>query len=204
MSSPVPLTWSAGVVAPRTPRGSAARPPASEPCMPVLTPSLYFFFFFQAEDGIRDYKVTGVQTCALPISAAAPGGGTQAGSSAGAIVPRGGALVLVAPGGSTYHVLVGPVHDRPHLFGELELPGVPLTLLAIALGVSGAVCYFLARYLAAPVDRLRLATRRLAAGDLNVRVLPGLQGRQDGLGLLAAGLDTMAEPLALPLQAEQQ
>src|SRR5256885_12933867 len=28
---------------------------------------LIFFFFFQAEDGIRDYKVTGVQTCALPI-----------------------------------------------------------------------------------------------------------------------------------------
>src|SRR5256885_9430230 len=28
-----------------------------------------YFFFFQAEDGIRDYKVTGVQTCALPISA---------------------------------------------------------------------------------------------------------------------------------------
>src|SRR5438132_9527341 len=29
---------------------------------------LYFFFFFQAEDGIRDHCVTGVQTCALPIS----------------------------------------------------------------------------------------------------------------------------------------
>src|SRR5690606_40040443 len=28
---------------------------------------LYFFFFFQAEDGIRDFHVTGVQTCALPI-----------------------------------------------------------------------------------------------------------------------------------------
>src|SRR5256714_12622700 len=28
----------------------------------------YFFFFFQAEDGIRDKLVTGVQTCALPIS----------------------------------------------------------------------------------------------------------------------------------------
>src|SRR5688500_20217236 len=26
------------------------------------------YFFFLAEDGIRDYKVTGVQTCALPIS----------------------------------------------------------------------------------------------------------------------------------------
>ncbi|TLY54960.1 MAG: HAMP domain-containing protein [Gammaproteobacteria bacterium] len=137
-------------------------------------------------------------------TAAAPGGGTQAGSSAGAIAPRGGALVLVAPGGSTYHVVIGPVHDRPHLFGELELPGVPLTLLAIALVVSGVVCYFLARYLAAPVDRLRLATRRLAAGDLNVRVLPALKGRQDDLGLLAADLDTMAERLRLLLEAKQQ
>src|SRR5689334_24092054 len=31
---------------------------------------IVFFFFFQAEDGIRDGTVTGVQTCALPISAA--------------------------------------------------------------------------------------------------------------------------------------
>src|SRR5882762_9962520 len=29
--------------------------------------ALFFFFFFQAEDGIRDSSVTGVQTCALPI-----------------------------------------------------------------------------------------------------------------------------------------
>src|SRR5256884_7401252 len=29
--------------------------------------SFVFFFFFQAEDGIRDVAVTGVQTCALPI-----------------------------------------------------------------------------------------------------------------------------------------
>src|SRR6266496_3121234 len=29
---------------------------------------MFFFFFFQAEDGIRDLYVTGVQTCALPIS----------------------------------------------------------------------------------------------------------------------------------------
>src|SRR5688500_1911501 len=34
----------------------------------VLIQILFFLsFFFQAEDGIRDYKVTGVQTCALPI-----------------------------------------------------------------------------------------------------------------------------------------
>src|SRR5437667_6104556 len=39
----------------------------------------FFFFFFQAEDGIRDRDVTGVQTCALPIS------------------PTGGGLVTAAP-----------------------------------------------------------------------------------------------------------
>src|SRR2546430_11017107 len=33
------------------------------------------FFFFQAEDGIRDLTVTGVQTCALPIWRAGDGGG---------------------------------------------------------------------------------------------------------------------------------
>src|SRR5216683_3830607 len=32
---------------------------------------IFFFFFFQAEDGIRDLIVTGVQTCALPISPSA-------------------------------------------------------------------------------------------------------------------------------------
>src|SRR3989441_10891821 len=51
------------------------------------------FFFFQAEDGIRDKLVTGVQTCALPISqrrsrlAEAAGGDTQGSERAGA---RGG------------------------------------------------------------------------------------------------------------------
>src|SRR5438034_5641088 len=33
----------------------------------VIDLSMFFFFFFQAEDGIRDHCVTGVQTCALPI-----------------------------------------------------------------------------------------------------------------------------------------
>src|SRR5256885_3544774 len=38
-------------------------------CVQRAPAVLMFFFFFQAEDGIRDYKVTGVQTCALPIYA---------------------------------------------------------------------------------------------------------------------------------------
>src|ERR1039457_3229867 len=47
---------------PRVPAWSGR--PAPEKPYGILTCSL---FFFQAEDGIRDYKVTGVQTCALPI-----------------------------------------------------------------------------------------------------------------------------------------
>src|SRR5437764_9964177 len=34
----------------------------------MMTKLVLFVFFFQAEDGIRDTSVTGVQTCALPIS----------------------------------------------------------------------------------------------------------------------------------------
>src|SRR5438874_10406200 len=49
----------------------------SQLCLNILTKMvlkdlIFFFFFFQAEDGIRDLYVTGVQTCALPISRAPP------------------------------------------------------------------------------------------------------------------------------------
>src|SRR5207302_7227821 len=39
-------------------------------CSPTYLTLYYIivYFFFQAEDGIRDFHVTGVQTCALPIS----------------------------------------------------------------------------------------------------------------------------------------
>src|SRR2546430_12862278 len=36
-------------------------------CLSAVTMRCTSFFFFQAEDGIRDLTVTGVQTCALPI-----------------------------------------------------------------------------------------------------------------------------------------
>src|SRR5260370_22251374 len=44
---------------------------------PVVTLVSACFFFFQAEDGIRDSSVTGVQTCALPISAPRAARGEQ-------------------------------------------------------------------------------------------------------------------------------
>jgi signal transduction histidine kinase len=140
----------------------------------------------------------------VPAGGATAHGTGGAPGRAGAISPVGGMLVLVDPAGSAWHIVVGPVREGPRLFGELELPGVPLSILVIALVVSGAVCLFLARYLAAPVDKLRLATRQMAAGDLNVRVLPALKGRQDDLGLLASDLDAMAEQLKRLLETKEQ
>src|SRR6266567_3083815 len=58
-----------------------------------------FFFFFQAEVGIRDLTVTGVQTCALPISARRrvrwSGAIPAAGHAAGVLPALGGAPVVV-------------------------------------------------------------------------------------------------------------
>src|SRR5687768_18227439 len=57
-----------------------------------------FFFFFQAEDGIRDVAVTGVQTCALPIlfGLGAATGGSGKGSE-GAPQARQGAAARPSP-----------------------------------------------------------------------------------------------------------
>src|SRR5688500_19377638 len=65
---------------------------------------IFFFLFFQAEDGIRDYKVTGVQTCALPISP----------WSGGCDWPR---------GGSAYGGEAGPCRERHREQHRANLPG---------------------------------------------------------------------------------
>lgn len=143
----------------------------------------------------------------LPRFLQGPGVGKPSDGSAaatGVIAPIGGALVLVGANGGTYHVLVGPLRESPRLFGELERPGVPGATLLLALIVSAVVCFFLARYLVAPVERVRRAMRRMAAGDLDVRVAESMRGRQDDLGLLASDLDTMAERVRNLLESKQQ
>src|SRR3712207_7234267 len=74
-----------------------------------------FFFFFQAEDGIRDIGVTGVQTCALPICGAmlvverAPGhqSGSRYDLSTGATLGRGDVeIVLEDPFASSRHARI--------------------------------------------------------------------------------------------------
>src|SRR5256885_12705910 len=75
-------------------------------------------FFFQAEDGIRDYKVTGVQTCALPISSRSPGKGSTKNPGANRRAPssaarfsRGSAPAIFASAERAPLARPGPPHD---------------------------------------------------------------------------------------------
>jgi len=68
-------------------------------------------------------------------------------------------------------------------------------ILVLATLASGLACYWLARYLSKPLDNLRTATRRVAAGDLSYRVTPTLRGHGRELGELAADFDSMTAQL---------
>src|SRR5260370_9410369 len=84
-------------------------------------------FFFQAEDGIRDSSVTGVQTCALPISAQAVADsgcadglkphrtGVTVGSAVGATMGLDQEYRVVSDGGRLH--LVDHEYAVPHLYG---------------------------------------------------------------------------------------
>lgn len=72
--------------------------------------------------------------------------------------------------------------------------GTALRLAAAAL-ISALISFFLARSLATPLEALRRASRKIAAGDLATRVGRGMPARQDEIGQLAADFDAMAARL---------
>src|SRR2546430_4660696 len=84
--------------------------------------SYYRYFFFQAEDGIRDLTVTGVQTCALPIfmrrSERLPRGSPWE-SESGRPNPRFGIRYGIAPGVVLRLDRIGALqHRRPQTRSE--------------------------------------------------------------------------------------
>lgn len=78
-----------------------------------------------------------------------------------------------------------------------------LRILAVFL-TAGLVCYGLARYLTAPLKKLRTATRKLADGDLAARVGIARGGRQDELTELGHDFDQMAERIQNMLGAQRR
>lgn len=99
---------------------------------------------------------------------------------------------LVSKDGEIYTVLLSRPH-RPRDYWE----GAPAgsLLLVLALIVSGAVSYLLARAISNPVRDLRSATVALAEGNMGSRVSPSVGKRRDELGMLARDFDAMAEKL---------
>jgi two-component system sensor histidine kinase CpxA len=85
-----------------------------------------------------------------------------------------------------------------------EQPGALALRMGAILITAGLLCYGLARYLTAPVLRLRNATRALAAGDLGVRVGPAVGNRRDELAELGRDFDLMAERIETLLTAQRQ
>ena len=94
----------------------------------------------------------------------------------------------------TEYLLI-PVFQNVTLRRVLQRPRVIALPLVAAAFVSGLVCFLLARYLTAPIGRLRRATEAYAAGDLSERVAPTLGGRKDEIADLAQAFDRMAQRL---------
>lgn len=74
----------------------------------------------------------------------------------------------------------------------------------VAFLVSGLICYFLARYLTAPILQLREASQRLARGDLGTHAAPGMEHRRDELGLLVGDFNAMADRIEELISGQRQ
>jgi two-component system, OmpR family, sensor kinase len=68
-------------------------------------------------------------------------------------------------------------------------------LLLLAAGISGSICWYLARTVTRPVERLQASARALANGNLDARVGDEFSSRKDELSVLAHDFDQMADRL---------
>jgi two-component system sensor histidine kinase CpxA len=94
------------------------------------------------------------------------------------------------------YIMVAEVPPRPWLpLLRQKPPGTGVVILALAVLVSGIVCYFLAGYLTSDVRRLRAATQQLAAGDLNARANAPKGRRRDEIAQLVRDFNSMAARL---------
>ncbi|HRX84133.1 MAG TPA: ATP-binding protein [Phycisphaerae bacterium] len=97
--------------------------------------------------------------------------------------------------GAAYRAVVVP--PQPPFWRR----ALPFLVLAIALG---GVSYWLARHVAAPVQRLRAVSQQLGHGDLTARVGPAVSRRKDAIGGLGRDFDLMADRLHALVESHQR
>jgi two-component system sensor histidine kinase CpxA len=113
-----------------------------------------------------------------------------------------GAQPVVGPSGCRY-VLVAEMARGP--FGGFRPPlRKQLLRLALALLISGVICYALTAYLTRPVLRLRTAARQLAAGNLSARASERMGARRDEIGDLVRDFNRMADRIENLVTAQRQ
>jgi two-component system sensor histidine kinase CpxA len=110
--------------------------------------------------------------------------------------------VIRLPDGT--HLLLLPDYERLTLRRVMTRPRVIAMPILIGALVSGLVCFFLARYLTAPLARLRTATEQLAAGQLGQRIAPSFGRRRDEITELAKAFDDMAARVQRLIQAQRR
>src|SRR5438105_12845904 len=111
------------------------------------------------------------------------------------------AQAVVGPSGKRYTLVIERPAPPHFFFGPNRTPGLGIF---IAILSSGLVCFLLARYLTAPVVRLREATQKLAAGDLTARAGTVGSRRRDEIAELVRDFDTMAERLQNLVNAQSR
>jgi two-component system sensor histidine kinase CpxA len=110
--------------------------------------------------------------------------------------------VLSTDDGERFRLL--PLPARRRGAGPFGLPGLPASLLLLALGVTALASLWLARSITRPVLDLQRATESLAAGRLEARVPARTAARRDELGALAGAFDSMAARIGALLQSRER
>jgi len=80
----------------------------------------------------------------------------------------------------------------------------PLRDLALGVAISGIVCFGLARYLTAPIERLRMAAQQLSRGDLSARAGKENERRSDEIADLVSDFDKMAVQIQSLIYAQRR